>query len=162
MSDARAMQATERCRDLVANPQRMGLKPRAGLEPLDVVVKFNRPAAHTRSAFQVVVQMKLSLDGSGNPPFTDAKALVAEGRTEAEALEMFFNWMADEDAVMRFVEVVKASQLDALAKQALDAKAAEDRRINQQTKERTHEWLAKKFDALGRAAGVIKPKVTLS
>lgn len=162
MSDARALQATERARSLVAEPQKMGLKPRPGLEPLDVVVKFNRPAAHTKSAFQVLVQMKLSLDGSGNPPFTDAKALVAEGRTEAEALEMFFNWMADEDAVARFVEVVKAAELDVLAKQALDAKATEQREHNQQVKERTDEWLAKKFDALGRAAGVIPDKVQMS
>lgn len=162
MSDARALAATERCRTLVAEPEKMGLKPRPGLEPLDVVVKFNRPASHTKSAFQVVVQMKLSLDGSGKPPFTDAAGLVAEGRTEAEALEMFFNWMADEDAVTRFVEVVNGHRLDKLAQEALDAKAAESARVAGVARDNNQAWVERKLDTLGRKMGLVKPKVQVS
>ena len=159
MSEARALIATERCRKLVAQPESQGLKPRPGLEPLDVAVKFNRPAAHTRSAFQVMVQMKLSMDGSGNPPFTNAAGLVAEGKTEAECLEVFYNWMADETAVLRFVEVVKAAELDALASQAQAETKAAQEVITTKTREVTHTWFEKKFDHIGRKLGLIDKKV---
>ena len=159
MSDARALVATERCRDLVARPERMGLERREGLEPLDVMVKFNRPAAHTRSAFQVIVHMKLSLDGSGNPPFTDAAGLVAEGRTEAECLEHFFNWMADENAVATFREVVKAHELDALAKDALAKQSVEANRVAARAADNNRNWAERKLDAIGRELGIVKPKV---
>lgn len=162
MSDAEATRATEQCRELVADPTRMGLTPRHGLEPLDVTCRFNRAASHTSAAYQIHVSMKLSLDGSGNPPFTEATALVAQGRTRAECLEVFYNWMADETAVARFVEVVKAHEarnLDVLAQAALSERAAEESRVAQQSKERTREWFDKKFDYVGRKLGVIKPKL---
>lgn len=162
MSDARALAATEKCRDLVADPSKMGLSPRPGLEPLDVSVKFNRAASHTSSAFQIHVNMKLSLDGSGAPPFTDATALVAQGRTEAEALEVFFNWMADDGAVARFVEVVKgheAQRLDALAQAAIAETKAEESRVASRARENNQGFLERKLDSLGRKFGFVKGKV---
>lgn len=169
MSDARAIAATERCRDLVANPEKVGLPRRGGLEPRDVLVKFNRAAAHTSSAFQIHVTMKLALGGeeNGTPigPFVTETALVAEGRTEAEALEMFFNWMMDENAVATFREVVmahQAAQVDVLAEAELAKQRELEREQAKRSKEATHTWLEKKFHALGKAAGVIKDKVQLS
>lgn len=156
------MQATERARSLVADPVRMGLKPRAGLEPLDVAAKFNRAAAHTRSAFQMHVTMRLSLDGSGNPPFTTATALVAEGKTKAELLEMFYNWMADDEAVMRFVAEVKAheaKQLDALAQAELDKKRAQEAKVARGAKAMNQAWLDRKLDDVGRKLGLVKARI---
>jgi hypothetical protein len=167
MSDARALAATARCRELVAHPERVGLEPRPGLEPLDVVVQFNRLGAHTHSAFKVVVQMKLAMggeDSTGNPvgPFRDVAGLVAQGKTEAEALEMFFNWMADENAVATFREVVKAhdsQQLDALAQAELAARRATDATVAAKAREVTSTWFEKKFDYVGRQLGIIPSKV---
>jgi hypothetical protein len=160
MSDAIALQATEQCRDLVADPRKWGLEPRPGLEPLDVSVRFNRVAAHTKSAFQVLVHMKITLDEGQT--YRDEWALVGEGKTKGEALEMFYNWLADDNAMTVFHEVIKAhdaKQLDALAEKAIaETRAADAERI-QRTRENQHEWLAKKFDHMGREAGLVKGKI---
>lgn len=153
MSDARALAATERVRDLVANPGPWGLKPRPGLEPLDVVVKYNHEHRRSTAKYQIIAHMKLSLDGSGNPPFTDATALVAQGHTEAAALEMFYNWMADDKAVMQFAESVKAHQLDVLAKQALEEKKKAEAEAVQRAKDFDGAWVERKTDQLMRKFG---------
>jgi hypothetical protein len=169
MSEARAMAATARCRELVdkANTRHaeaiaMGIKPRQGLEPLDVTVKFNRAGGNTVKAFQVVVQMKLSLDGSGQPPFTDAAGLVGQGKTEAEALEQFFNWMADDDAVTVFRETVlahQAQQLDVLAQAELAKKRAQESKIARGAEALQQNWAERKFDQLARKMGLKDKKI---
>jgi len=162
MSDARAMQATEKCRDLVANPSKMGLKRRDGLEPLDVRCVYDHKQRKTTGAFRIIVRMKLSLDGSGVPPFTDATALVAQGHSETQALEMFFNWMADEHAVAAFIESVKSQQaheLDVLAQaEVAKAKAAADTQASRA--EAFHQnWAERKLDHLARTMGIKDKKV---
>lgn len=160
MSDAEALSATEQARALVADPRPWGIEPRPGLEPLDVHVKFNRAAAHTKSAYQVIVRMKLTLD-EGQTHRTEA-ALVGEGRTKGEALEMFYAWMADENALLIFREVVKAhdaKQVDALAQAELDKQKTQRDAQAVGAKERLHEWFEKKFDFMGRKAGVIPDKI---
>jgi hypothetical protein len=87
---------------------------------------------------------------------------VAQGRTETEALEMFFNWLADENAVAMFRAVVQQHALDVLAQAEETKRRESEREQAKRTKEATHNWLERKFDAMGRAAGVIKPKVTLT
>lgn len=169
MSDARALAATARCRDLIDKANRkhpeaigLGIHSRPGLEPLDVVVKFNRVAAHTPAAFQVVVSMKLSLDGSGNPPFTDASGLVGQGKTEAEALEQFFNWMADENAVTAFYEVVKQhekQQLDVLAQAELAKKKTESDAAAKRSENFHQKWADRKWDQLSRQYGLKDKKI---
>lgn len=160
MSDAIALQATEQARDLVARPEQWGVVRRPGLEPLDVVVKFNRPAAHTSSAYQVIVQMKISLD-DGKTWRLEA-ALVGQGKTKGEALETFYNWMADEKAMATFHAVVRASdgaKLDALAQAEMDKAAAHQRHVNAVAKSNTNSWAERKLDQLGRKFGFVKPKV---
>lgn len=160
MSDADALAATEQARSLVANPRPWGIPPRAGLEPLDVSVKFNRAAKNTNSAFQVVVQMKITLDNGAT--WRTESALVGQGRTKGEALEMFYNWMADENAMTMFHDVVRAAdtaKVDVLAQAELAKKRAEDIDKNKRTNEATTTWLEKKFDWMGRKAGVIEKKI---
>ena len=157
VTDAIALQATEQCRDLVARPQKWGIEPRPGLEPLDVVVKFNRAAAHTRSAYQCIITMKLTLD-DGKTWRTES-GLVAEGKTKGECLEMFYNWMGDPNAVFAFTEVVKAHELDALAKKALDDAQCEQTRVNGRAADNNRGWAERKLDQLGRKFGLVKPKV---
>lgn len=159
MTEARALAATERCRELVANPRQWGLEPRPGLEPLDVVVKLNNEHRRSTAKYQVIARMKLSLDGSGVPPFTEAAALVAQGHTEAEALEMFYNWLADDKAVSVFVESVKAHQLDALAKEALADKAKAEAAQTAKAKDFQQTWVERTTDKLGRKFGFIKPRI---
>jgi len=160
MSEAIALQATEQARDLVANPHQWGIKKREGLEPLDVVVKFNRAASHTRSAFQVVVSMKLSWDNGGS--WSEHAGLVAEGKTKGEALECFYNWMADDDAVATFHEVVRTAELDALAKQAQAEAAAESRDAASRAKGFNQTWLDRKLHEVGKKLGLKKDKVQVS
>ena len=160
MSDAAALQATEQARELVANPERMGLERRKGLEPRDVLVKFNRAAAHTSSAFQAHVQMRITLDDGAT--WRDERALVAEGKTKAECLEVFYNWMADPHAMATFHEVVRqsdAAKLDALAQAELSKAAAEQGRVNGVAKDNNRNWAERKLDALGRKFGFVKGKV---
>jgi hypothetical protein len=47
---------------------------------------------------------------------------------------------------------VKAAELDVLAKKALDAKAAEERHVNQQTKERTDSQIAQPDSIVNRSS----------
>jgi hypothetical protein len=162
MSDARALQATERCRDLVATPERHGLRRRDGLEPLDVRCIYEHKQRKTTGAFRIIVTMKLSLDGSGVPPFTDATALVAEGHSETRALEQFYNWMADEHAVSRFVESVKAHQaheLDVLAQaEVARAKALTDKQARS-AEAYQQNWAERKLDQIARKMGIKDKKV---
>lgn len=161
MSEARALQATEKVRDLVANPGRWGLQPRAGLEPLDVQVIYEHKQRKTTGAFRIIATMHLSLDGSGQPPFTRATALVAQGHTEAEALEVFYNWMADDKAVMLFTESVKAHNLDVLAKQALEDKKADEAAAVERARSLDAKWVERKTDQLARKFGIKDKKVQL-
>jgi hypothetical protein len=159
MSDAIAMQMTEQCRELVANPRQWGLEPIQGLEPLDVSVKFNRAAAHTAAAFQVVVQMKITTD-EGQTWRTE-RALVSQGKTKSQALEGFYNRMADPGFLFEFREVVRtheAGQLDVLAKEALDARKAEDAAVSR-AKDFDRNWVERKTDQLARKFGLKDKKV---
>lgn len=160
MSDAVALQATEQCRDLVAKPEQWGLKKRAGLEPLDVSVKFNRLGHNTKQAFQVIVQMKITLDEGVT--WRDEAALVGQGRTKGEALEMFYNWLADDNAMATFHAVVKAHEakkLDALAEAELAKQAAASKDQAGRAKEFNRKWVDRKLDDLGRTFGFVKRKV---
>lgn len=160
MSEAIALQATEQCRELIANPAKWDLDPMPGLEPLDVSVKFNRPAAHTSSAFQVIIRMRITLDNGKT--WRDEQALVSEGKTKGECLEGFYNRMADPSFLLQFHAVVKAhdaKHLDALAQRAADAKAAESRDTAARAKEFNRKWADRALDNLGRKLGFVKPKV---
>jgi hypothetical protein len=162
MSEAIALEATERIRDLIAKPEAWGLTREdvAGIEPLDVACKFNRAASHTSSAFQVHATFAVSLDNGAT--YRRMTALVAEGKTKAQCLEVLYNWLADPHRLAMAREVLGAydkSQLDVLAQAEMaKAKALTDKQARG-AEAMQQNWAERKLDQLARKMGIKDKKV---
>lgn len=148
-SEAEVEQVTEKCRTL---------EPGAFAEWSHL-----RSRATPARQWQVYIEHTFNLGGddeNGNPagPFQTAKALVASGRTAAEALEMFHAWHADEKRFAKFFDAVirapshfeRQRELDKQVAQAAHARASG---------ERMTEWLRKKADYALRSVGLKAGKV---
>jgi hypothetical protein len=130
---------------------------------------YLRAKATPDRQYQIYIDATFSMSGDETGVHVVSTALVASGRTVVDAMEMFHNWATDaaedprviaifRDKALRGEQAERDAAKDA-AEQLADAAATSE--TVRAVKERTQEWLAKKFDFMARKRGAIGRKVQL-